>query len=175
MAAGYLDVIKGNEGEIKTVYGDTGTQQRGVDSTSTLDIGAKVALVQELARREKNVVVMTGKADIASDGERTFIIENGHEYLGMVTGTGCCLGTTISAMVAAHPQDKLVAAVAGILLFEIAAEEAVDLRDGGSQEQMLVRGPGTFVPNFIDELRRLRLAMAHGNDHWRQRARVSVP
>jgi thiamine-phosphate diphosphorylase/hydroxyethylthiazole kinase len=69
-------------------------------------------------------------------------VDNGHEFLGQVTGTGCTLGTTVSAMVAAFRSDVLVAALAGLVLFEIAAERAA-VRDD-------VRGPGTFVPAFID-------------------------
>jgi thiamine-phosphate diphosphorylase / hydroxyethylthiazole kinase len=159
MAAGYLDVIKGNEGEIQTVFGTAElAQQRGVDSASTLDELAKARLVQQLAARERNVVVLTGKTDFVSDGGRTFALSHGHELLGRVTGTGCCLGTTISAMVAAYPEDKLIAAIAGLLLFEVAAEIAA------SSEH--VRGPGTFVPVFIDELARCRNMAGSGDMSW---------
>ncbi|KXX74321.1 putative thiamine biosynthetic bifunctional enzyme [Madurella mycetomatis] len=164
MANGYLDVIKGNEGEIRTVFGDSGEQQRGVDSTSTLDPSQKAKLVRELAAREKNVVVMTGETDFVSDGQRTFAIDNGHEYLGLVTGTGCTLGTAISAAIASRPVDRLVAVIAAMLHFEIAAELAA--------ERAEVRGPGTFVPVFLDELYRIRQATASGELAWLQRAKV---
>ena len=97
---------------------------------------------------------MTGATDVVSDGERTFAISNGHAYLGMVTGSGCTLGTTLSAYMAAAPADKLVAAVAGILHYEIAAEAAAARED--------VRGPGTFIPAFIDELYRRRMDVVEG-------------
>lgn len=165
MANGYLDVIKGNEGEIKTVFGQNNVQQRGVDSSCTLDTLQKAELVRNLATREKNIVIMTGKTDIVSDGERVFRIDNGHEYLGMVTGTGCVLGTTVSAMMAVSPADKLAAVIAGILHLEIAAEVAAVRAD--------VQGPGTFVPAFIDELLRIRKATADQDLSWLQRAKVS--
>jgi thiamine-phosphate diphosphorylase/hydroxyethylthiazole kinase len=165
MANGYLDVIKGNEGEIKTVFGGSTEQQRGVDSSSTLDASQKAKLVRELAAREKNVVVMTGKTDYVSDGVRTFAIDNGHEYLGLVTGTGCTLGTTISAAVASRQADRLGAVVAAILHFEIAAELAATRPE--------VRGPGTFVPAFLDELYRIRQATASNDLSWLARAKVS--
>lgn len=164
MANAYLDVIKGNEGEIRTVFSDSGEQQRGVDSTSTLDASQKAKLVWELAAREKNVVVMTGKTDFISDGQRVFAIDNGHEYLGLVTGTGCTLGTAISAAIASRPVDRLVAVIAAVLHFEIAAEIAA--------ERAEVRGPGTFVPTFLDELYRIRQATASGELAWLQRAKV---
>jgi len=156
-----------------TVYNETsesGTaaqavQQRGVDSSSTLSEVEKIRVVEGLAARQKNVVVMTGKTDFVSDGTRTFTIDNGHEYLGMVTGTGCVLGTTISAMAAAHRTGSLLSAVvAAMLLFEIAAEVAAERPD--------VQGPGTFVPAFIDELARLRKQAAKGDSSWLQRAKI---
>lgn len=164
MANAYLDVIKGNEGEIKTVFGDSGAQQRGVDSSSTLDASQKAKLVSDLASREKTVVVMTGKTDFVSDGERTFSIDNGHEYLGLVTGTGCTLGTAISAAIASRPADRLVAVIAAILHFEIAAEIAASRPE--------VRGPGTFIPAFLDELYRIRQATASDDLTWLERAKV---
>jgi thiamine-phosphate diphosphorylase/hydroxyethylthiazole kinase len=53
MATGYFDVIKGNEGEIKTVAGEI-VQQKGVDGgSSTLDDEGKARLVKKLAARER--------------------------------------------------------------------------------------------------------------------------
>lgn len=104
MAGGYFDLIKGNEGEIRQVWGSNAVQQRGVDSgPSTLDGQQKAALARDLARRESkyhiirsvdhnsytiigNVVLMTGAVDYISDGERVIAVENGHPYLGQVTG-----------------------------------------------------------------------------------------
>lgn len=162
-------MIKGNESEIKTVYGSGSTEsQRGVDSSSTLSDDEKVRLVRALAAREQAIVVMTGKTDIVSDGTRVVAVQNGHEYLGMITGTGCTLGTTISAMVAACADgaDRLLFVVAGILLFEIAAEQAAAK---GS-----VEGPGTFVPAFLDSLYRIRTGTAAGDWEWLSAEKVSM-
>lgn len=85
MAGGYFDVIKGNEGEILTVAGESGvqqTQQRGVDSgASVLEGVERARLVKRLAARERNVVFMSGAVDYLSDGERTFAVRNGHELV----------------------------------------------------------------------------------------------
>ncbi|KAL2020255.1 hypothetical protein VTK56DRAFT_8579 [Thermocarpiscus australiensis] len=164
MANGYLDVIKGNEGEIRTVFGDSGAQQRGVDSASTLDASQKARLVRELAAREKCVVVMTGKTDYVSDGARTFTIGNGHEYLGLVTGTGCTLGTAISAAIASRRHDRLTAVVAAMLHFEIAAEYAAARPE--------VRGPGTFLSAFLDALYCIRQDTLKGDLAWLKSAKV---
>ncbi|KAK7225688.1 hypothetical protein V2G26_013691 [Clonostachys chloroleuca] len=164
LAAGSFAVIKGNEGEIQTLHGASVTQ-RGVDSDSTLSLAQRASVVQSVARAHSAVVLMTGVTDILSDGRRTFRVDNGHELLAQVTGTGCTLGTTISAMIAAYPQDTLLAAVAGTAMFGVAAELAA-----GRAE---VRGPGTFVPAFIDELYSVRKATAENDSRWLSLVKIS--
>ncbi|KAL2693856.1 hypothetical protein Neosp_000422 [[Neocosmospora] mangrovei] len=163
--AGHFTVIKGNEGEIQTVAGATITQ-RGVDSTSSLTLAQKASLVRSIAKKRNNVVLLTGAVDLVSDGSRTLAISNGHPYLGEVTGTGCTLGTTVSAMVAAYGADPLLAAVAGIVMFGLAAEFAA--------ERSEVRGPGTFVPAFLDELYAIRKATGNGDLRWLTMAKVKA-
>lgn len=54
MAGGYFDLVKGNEGEIRQVWGSSAVQQRGVDSgPSSLDGQQKAKLARDLARRER--------------------------------------------------------------------------------------------------------------------------
>ncbi|EFQ99187.1 hydroxyethylthiazole kinase [Nannizzia gypsea CBS 118893] len=147
MQGGYFDLIKGNESEIGHIYGHTGNQV-GVDSgPSTLDIKEKAMLVRDLALRERCIVLLTGPTDYLSDGARTLAIHNGHPLLGQVTGTGCAIGTVTSAFLAVEKQDKLLAVLSALLMFEIAAERAVS--NG-------VKGPGSFVPALLDELYSLR-------------------
>lgn len=167
--AGYLDIIKGNEGEIQTVSSVTQpsttklVQQRGVDSSATLTLEQKTALVSSLARAERNIVLLTGKQDVVSDGTRTFVVENGHEVMGRVTGTGCVLGTTVSAFAAAYTGDRLAAVVAALVMFGVAGERAA----GGAA------GPGTFVCAFIDELYKLRTLSVGGDLEWLKMAKVT--
>ncbi|KGO73777.1 Aldolase-type TIM barrel [Penicillium italicum] len=162
MAGGYFDLIKGNEGEIRQVWGSSTVQQRGVDSgPSTLDGNQKATLARDLARRERNVVLLTGATDYLSDGKRVIAVENGHPYLGQVTGTGCAIGTISGCFLAAHRSDRLLAVLSGILMYEIAAENAA--------AKEYVRGPGSFVPAFVDELYAIRTAAANGDDSWQSR------
>ena len=163
---GYFDVIKGNENEVTTVMGQLGQQQKGVDSgdseTSPED---KARLAKQLAAQQRNVVLLTGKVDYLSDGQRTYAIDNGCSYLGEITGSGCTLGTTIAAFLAVQRKDKLLAALTGILLFEIAAEQASKRSD--------VRGPGTFVPAFLDKLSEIRKRPTLNDWEWLAAARVN--
>ncbi|KAL8957101.1 MAG: hypothetical protein Q9183_006148, partial [Haloplaca sp. 2 TL-2023] len=88
MAKSYFQVIKGNENEIGLLFGDTTTQQKGVDSSaSTSSDIDKATLARDLAARERCVVVLTGKTDYLSDGTRTYAMKNGSEYLGRITGS----------------------------------------------------------------------------------------
>lgn len=58
------------------------------------------------------------------------------------------IGTVSSAFLAVHRTDKLLAVLSGLLMFEIAAENAA--------AKEWVKGPGTFVPALLDELYALR-------------------
>ncbi|KAL2433726.1 putative thiamine biosynthetic bifunctional enzyme [Exophiala dermatitidis] len=145
LAAGFFSVIKGNEREIDAVAGTSTRQQRGVDSgPSASTAEEKANLVKAIALREHCIVLMTGKTDYLSDGVRTVAINNGSRWLGNITGSGCALGSIIASYVAVHPQDKFLAALAGILHYEIAAERAEARQD--------CKGPGSFIPAFLDEL-----------------------
>ncbi|KZT58585.1 HK-domain-containing protein [Calocera cornea HHB12733] len=151
-------VIKGNGGEIGSLYGSSEVASRGVDSVGqAFSDPAKV--VRELARRERCVVVMTGKHDYVSDGEHVLRLSNGHELLENITGAGCMAGSCVAAFCAAarlaqpEPKDEdgrlvrgdmLVAAIGGILALSIASEFAAARTD--------VHGSGTFLPALIDEV-----------------------
>ncbi|KAF2225129.1 Hydroxyethylthiazole kinase family-domain-containing protein [Elsinoe ampelina] len=165
LAGGYFDVIKGNEGEIRTVAGAQGVKQRGVDSgAATLDLAGRAGLVKEVAQRERCVVLMTGETDVVSDGQRTVGISNGHKLLGEITGSGCTLGTTIASVLAVQREDKLLAVVVALLMYEIAAERAAS--------KTTVKGPGTFVPAFLDELYAIREECLKDDGKWVEAAKI---
>jgi thiamine-phosphate diphosphorylase / hydroxyethylthiazole kinase len=159
MANGFFEVIKGNEGEIKTVFGDADAKQRGVDSgPSTSSPQEKARLVTELAQRERNIILMTGPTDFLSDGVRTVAISNGTPLLAQITGSGCALGSVIASYVSVHREDKFLAALAAILHYEIAAQRATTFYS--------VRGPGTFIPAFLDELSSIKQESMDGKNEW---------
>lgn len=165
LSAGRFTVIKGNEGELQTLAGSS-LVQKGVDSSHTLTPAQRCTLAATIARTHSCVALLTGATDVVSDGKRTFTVDNGHELLGMITGTGCTLGTTVSAAVAAYPADRLIATVAATCLFGVAAEMAAERQE--------VRGPGTFVPAFLDELYLLRQASMKGDMRWLTMVKVKA-
>ena len=153
LKGGFFTVIKGNEGEISAVAGSSEVQQRGVDSgPSTSSAVEKIRLVRELAERQRCIVLMTGSTDYLSDGRRTIGISNGSQFLGRITGSGCALGSVIASYVALHRKDKLAAALAALLHYELAAERA----------ERLCSGPGSFIPTFLDQLYLLGLEVKDG-------------
>ena len=166
MAGGYFHVIKGNESEIKAILGQTDQQQKGVDSSNSSSPLEKAKLVKELAIKERNVAILTGATDYLSDGDRTYSVNNGSTYLSKITGSGCVLGTTIAAYMSAHKSDRLLATLAAMLVYEVAAERAAERSD--------VKGPGTFVPAFLDELYNITEETFMGNSEWLKAAKVEA-
>ena len=58
MAGGYFDLIKGNEGELKQIYGKVSGKQHGVDSgPSTMNNREKATMVQDLALKERKLYI----------------------------------------------------------------------------------------------------------------------
>ncbi|MDA8410311.1 MAG: hydroxyethylthiazole kinase [Treponema sp.] len=150
-----LAVIRGNSGEIGALAG-AGGEVRGVESVSGVADPARV--VRELAAKTGAIVAITGKRDFISDGKRVLGIDNGHEMMKSVTGTGCMSTAMIGAFVATcrnqggvattgrearGPEDGCLLAVASALACyglagEIAAAKA--------------RGPGSFRMELMDAL-----------------------
>jgi hydroxyethylthiazole kinase len=99
-------------------------------------------VAKELARRVNSLVVATGVNDVVTDGNKTFIVRNGHELMSHVVGTGCMATSVIGTFAGASPSNLLEAAAAGLCCFEIASEIAA--QKGA--------GPGTYIPMLFDEI-----------------------
>ena len=115
-----IAIIKGNAGEIGTLAG-TGGVVRGVDSGGVT--GDPEVITRELAKSSGSVVIMSGETDIVSDGRGTYLVSNGHELMGKISGTGC-MATSIVAAFAAVSKDLTVGSVAALAAFGIAGENA---------------------------------------------------
>ncbi len=131
-----IDILKGNASEIARIAGKN-VQTQGVDSSKVeTDL---LQLAKELSRKLSCVVVITGKEDIVSDGRKSFIVKNGHEIMSHIVGTGCMAASVIGAFSAVE-KDLALAAAAGLVCFEIAAERAMKK----------AKGPGTFKEQLYD-------------------------
>lgn len=107
----YFNVIKGNADEISAVSGRRGSQ-KGVDSSSTMTIDQRIDMAQRLARKWRNIVVVTGVEDVVASAGVTVVVRSGHPWLGQITGSGCSLGSTIASFLAVHKEDQVGAVVA---------------------------------------------------------------
>ena len=90
---GAIKVLRGNLSEVAALLGEHG-KTRGVDSTAYEKDKAK-NLATAAAKEFNTVVAVTGPVDYVSNGKETYAIYNGHELLGMVTGTGCMVTAII--------------------------------------------------------------------------------
>ena len=113
-------VLRGNMSEIKVVSG-IGAHTRGVDSTDDGANGGEIA--SGLARNLGCTVVITGVQDVVSDGSRTGLIANGHQFLARVSGTGC-MATSLIGCYAGVTTDYYLAACAGLVTMGLAGEKA---------------------------------------------------
>jgi hydroxyethylthiazole kinase len=138
----HLDVVRGNSGEVGALAGAGGVV-RGVESVE--GVADPAAVARNLAGRRATVAAITGKRDVLSDGARTLGVDNGHEMLKTITGTGC-MATTVIAIFCAVEADRLLAATAALAGYGLAAERAA----------RRARGPGSFREALLDSLYRLK-------------------
>ncbi len=116
-----IDIIKGNYSEIAKLAGEN-AETKGVEATSISADPEKVA--RKFAKSSSSVVVMTGKEDIISDGNRTFMA-----------------ASIIGSFASVNP-DYCDAAKDALCYFGAAGEFAA----GKST------GPGSFKVNLYDEV-----------------------
>lgn len=135
-----LAMIRGNAAEIANVINEK-WEIKGVDAGA--GNGDVVGIAKQAADEIDTVAVITGKEDVVTDGERTFIIRNGHPILTKVTGTGCLLTSVLGAF-AAVEKDYVKAAVAALTFYGVAAEIAAS--------KTVEQGPGSFQIEFLNQL-----------------------
>lgn len=133
-----ITILKGNAGEIGTLAGIQ-SEVRGVDSGGVM--GDPVVITQKLAETLDLTVVMSGISDIISDGNRVFIVDNGHAFMGRLSGTGC-MAASITGACATVSSDYVRSSTAGITAFGIAGERAA----------AEAKGPGSFKYRLFDSV-----------------------
>lgn len=149
IAAARPTVIRGNMSEIKCLAG-LDVAIKGVDSIADEQQGELVA--QALAKQLKCIIAITGKQDVISDGTRTALVDNGHELLSKVTGTGC-MATALVGTYCGSIADSYVGTVAGIVTMGLAgelAEHALTTGDGiGMFKVRLFDAISNLTPEII--------------------------
>lgn len=133
-----INVIRGNASEVLSLARE-GSQTKGVDSIHSVDQARDAALI--LARELNSVLAITGKVDLVTDGKTVYRVHNGHELMGMVTGTGCT-ATVITAAFLAVDDEPLEAAATGLAYFGLAGELAAEQ----------AKTPGSYQIALLDAL-----------------------
>jgi hydroxyethylthiazole kinase len=149
-----VTVLRGNAGEVATLVG-VEAEVRGVEAIGSGAAPAEIA--REAARRFGCVASVTGAIDHISDGEATVAVENGHELLAAVTGTGCMASALTGCFLAGKPAEPLAAAAEALAAFGVAAEDAaVGARGPGSFHVALYDALAELDPRSLDERARVR-------------------
>ncbi len=121
-----IDVIKGNMSEIKTLCNGSGNTQgvdvAACDIVSEENLDDAVTFVKEFAKSFGGIIAVTGAIDLISDGDKCYVVRNGHEDMERITGTGCQLAGITTAFIVANTDDKLTATAASIMLMGYAGE-----------------------------------------------------
>lgn len=135
-----VDVIKGNSGEIATIAGAE-AEVKGVESIRVE--GDPVEIAKALANSKSSTVVITGKQDVISNGKETYLVNNGHEMMGRIVGTGCMATSVIGSYVAVE-RNYAFGATSALVCFGVAGELAAKSEKS--------KGPGTYKEVFYDEI-----------------------
>jgi hydroxyethylthiazole kinase len=132
-------VVRGNAAEVAVLAGGQ-AEIRGVESIRADKAGAELS--RSAAQALGCVVSVTGPVDHVSDGERVLAIENGHEWLATVTGTGCMSSAITGCFLAVARDHPLESAAEALVAFGVAGEDAA----------ADAKGPGTFHAALYDAL-----------------------
>ena len=81
---------------------------------------------------------------MVTDGRRGLELRNGSPLMDRVTGMGCAVSALLGAFLAVEP-DPYLATVAALLVAGVAGDVAAET----------ARGPGSFVPAFLDAVHAL--------------------
>ena len=136
-----VTVLRGNASEVLAVASGAGGT-RGVDSAHRVEDAIEAA--DDLARRRRLVVAVTGAVDHVTDGSRALRVRNGHPAMGTITGSGCTATAIIGAFCAVDARAPEAAAHA-LAFFGVAGEHAARVSTL----------PGAFGTALIDMLHAL--------------------
>ena len=84
------------------------------DRLTEENLQKNIIFAEDFAKRHGIMCLMTGNTDIATDGDRTFLAENGTPMMAGITGAGCMLDGLAALFLAAqgHGGDVFTAALA---------------------------------------------------------------
>lgn len=114
--------------------------EHGVDSAGA-DQASRLATARALARQLGAAVLLSGPADIVTDGARCRVVRGGSPLTRSITGAGCMLSVLCGAFAAVTP-DPVEAGVLAAAFWKMCAARAEVLAGG--------RGLGSFHVALFD-------------------------
>lgn len=149
-----VTVIRGNLSELSYAAG-VGRASMGVDSAMENAVNSAEQVAVQVAQKYNCMTVITGAADVISDGNRVGRIQNGTPWMSAITGAGCMsdgmLGAFLAAAYRKNKQEKenldirtlyWKAVTAAVAVMGIAGECAL--------EQSAGKGTGSFRTALLD-------------------------
>lgn len=145
-----FSVIRGNISEVKTLAigegGANGVDANVADAVTEESLESVVAFAKSFAKKTGAVIAITGAIDIVADGERAFVIRNGHPMMAQITGSGCMLSAMTAAFATANSENILEATAASICAMGLCGERAFVTTERNGE------GNSSFRNHLIDEV-----------------------
>ena len=133
-----ITAIRGNASEIMALN-QFCANTKGVDSAH--ESHDAVTAAKNLSKKFNCVVVVSGKIDYCIESDTVISVDHGSEMMTRVTGMGCTATALMGAFLAVN-KNSLEACVNAMTCMGICGEMAAKNS----------KGPGSFLPEFLDAL-----------------------
>lgn len=152
-------VIRGNISEIKTLALGSGTT-KGVDAdivdqVTQDNLDEVIAFAKEFSKKTGAIIAITGAIDIVADGDKAYIIYNGHPMMSSITGTGCQLSAMSASFVTANPDHPLEAVASAVCAMgyagEIAYARLTEMDGNSTYRNYIIDAIYNMTPRMLKE------------------------
>ena len=122
------------------------------DRLTEENLQKNIIFAEDFAKRHGIMCLMTGNTDIATDGDRTFLAENGTPMMAGITGAGCMLDGLAALFLAAqgHGGDVFTAALAAAAEGYCGQRAEERIREERRRFPAYPAGTGSFRTFLID-------------------------
>lgn len=141
----HIDCIRGNYSEIHSLI-NSRYKHTGVDASKEDELHRDKLLskMKEYASKHHLILIASGKIDLITDGNKSYVAFGGHEIMSRITGTGCMSSALLGAVLSV---DNSVQAAQWLCTYmketgEVAYE----------QTERLHGGTMTFREQLIDKV-----------------------
>ena len=125
--------------------GVRGVDANVADAVTEASLDNAVTFIKTFAKKTGCIIAVTGTIDLASDGDKCYVIRNGRAEMSKITGTGCQLSAIMTAFLVANPDDELEAAAAAVCAMGLAGEI-------GWSNMQPIDGNSTYRNRIIDAI-----------------------